>query len=63
MSIRFLTKDYYVALQKVEKLEAELAAAPYDKRTGIEEELRIARAEKIQLRRMLDGAIDNARND
>ena len=63
MSIRFLTKDYYAALQKVDKLEAQLAAASLDKKPGLEEKLRVARAEKTQLRRMLDGAIDNVRND
>jgi hypothetical protein len=63
MSIRFIAKDYYQALKRVEQLAAEFASAPMDKKPRIEEKLRKATAEKIHLRRILDGAIDNARDD
>ena len=57
MSIKLLARDLYRLQQEVERLEEKLAAAPADKRAGIEEALRKARAEKQSVRRALDGQV------
>lgn len=55
MSIRLIAKELYRAQKEVERLEAELAAAPYEKQDAIKDKLRKAKAEWQQIRRMLDG--------
>jgi len=57
MSIKLLARDLYRLQQEVERLEEKLAAAPAEKRAGIEEALRRTRAEKQSVRRALDGQI------
>jgi hypothetical protein len=57
MSIKLLARDLYRLQQQVERLEKELAAAPVEKRSQLEETLRRVRAEKMSLRRALDGQI------
>jgi len=56
MSIQLLAKDLYRLIKEVERLEAALAAAPPDERAALQQRLNIARAEKSQLRRALDGS-------
>ncbi|MEJ2156566.1 MAG: hypothetical protein P8X96_14600 [Desulfobacteraceae bacterium] len=58
MSIKLLAKDLYRLQQEVDRLEAALAAATLDERVGLEEKLRVARAQKAQLRRVLDGRLE-----
>jgi hypothetical protein len=57
MSIRLLARDLYRLQKTVERLEEELAVAPLEKRAEIEESLRRTRAEKVSVRRALDGQI------
>lgn len=58
MSIRLLARDLYRCQQKVSQLEKKLAAATPENKARLEEELRNARSERDQLRRILDGQID-----
>lgn len=59
MSIRLLARDLYRLQQRVDRLEAELAnASSPDRREDIQAQLRAARAERNQLRRVLDGQKD-----
>lgn len=57
MSIKLLARDLYRLQQQIERLEKELAQAPVDKHGEIETALRSLRAEKMSLRRALDGQI------
>ncbi len=57
MSIKLLAKDLYSLQKEVDRLEAEMAAAPITARTRLEEQLRIVRAQREQLRRALDGKL------
>jgi hypothetical protein len=59
MSIRLLAKDLYRLQQEVDKLEKELAEAPFDQQEKLQERLRSARAERDRLRRVLDGQKDS----
>ncbi len=58
MSIRLLAKDLYRLHREVEKLEKQLQQAAPEKKAALEERLRRARAEKEELRRILDGQLD-----
>ncbi|MGD9235311.1 MAG: hypothetical protein PVF09_01485 [Desulfobacterales bacterium] len=58
MSIKGIARDLYRLQQAVDVLEKKLASAPTDKRVDIERQLRKARAEHLQLRRILDGQLD-----
>lgn len=58
MSIRLLARDLYRVQQEVERLERELQDAPLDRRPGIEDRLRRARAERTRLRRTMEGQKD-----
>ncbi len=55
MSIRMIAKELYHLQREVEKLEAEIESAPSHEREAIEERLRIARAERDRMRKILDG--------
>jgi hypothetical protein len=59
MSIRLIAKDLYRLHQEVDRLEAELAAAPISKQEAIQAKLRQARAERDRLRATLDGRKDS----
>ena len=59
MSIRLIAKDLYRLHQEVERLEAELAAAPISKQEAIQIKLHQARAERDRLRAALDGRKDS----
>ncbi len=54
MSIRLIAKDLYQAVKEVEKLEQQLAKAPFEKRAILENLLRKAKAEERQIRNMLE---------
>ena len=58
MSIRLIARELYQLRQKVEALEAGLASASYEKRVVLEQQLRKAREEMAQMRKILDGRID-----
>ncbi len=58
MSIRLLARELYRCQQKVGELEKKLAASAPENKARLEEELRNARSERDQLRRILDGQID-----
>jgi len=58
MSIQLIARELYQLRQQVEALEKELAAAPFDKRIGLEKKLQRARDEMQQMRKILDGRID-----
>jgi len=55
MSIRLIALELYKAQQLVDQLEKELEKAAPGAKDGIREKLRIARAEMMQLRKILDG--------
>ena len=57
MSIKLLAKDLYRLQKKVDRLAKEMAAAPLTARKGLEERLRVAKAERERLRRALDGKL------
>ena len=57
MSIKLLAKELYRLQKEVDRLEAEMAAVPMMERTRLEEQLRIAKAQREQLRRALDGKL------
>jgi hypothetical protein len=57
VSIKLLARELYRAQQVVERHEKALAEAPAASKPAISELLRQARAERDQLRRMLDGQI------
>ncbi len=58
MSIRLLAQDLYRVQQEVERLERELQEASADRKPGIEDRLRQARAERTRLRRTMEGQKD-----
>ena len=58
MSIRLIAVDLYKAIKKVEEIEDAIAQAPWEKREALKEKLRRAKAERDQMRRILDGQKD-----
>lgn len=54
MSLRLVARDLYRAIKEVEKLEKKIADTPYEKREGLENMLRKAKAEERQIRGMLE---------
>ena len=58
MSIRLIAVDLYKTIQKVAEIEAALAQAPWEKREALKAKLRRAKAERDQMRRILDGQKD-----
>jgi hypothetical protein len=57
MSIRMLAREYYQSQLEVERLQRQLAKAPWRERPAIEDALRQACSQKDRLRRVLDGCI------
>ena len=58
MSIRMLAKDLYDLIKKVESLEKKIAELPpssFEKIERLNEELRVLKGERDDIRRMLDG--------
>ncbi len=60
MSLRDLARALYRAQQQVERLEKLLLSAPPEKETAIQLELQEARAERLQLQKMVDGRKDSS---
>ncbi|MHB1015012.1 MAG: hypothetical protein ACYC2W_07015 [Desulfurivibrionaceae bacterium] len=60
MSLRDLARTLYRAQQQVERLEKLLLAAPPEQETSIRLELEEARAERLQLQKMIDGRKDSS---
>ncbi len=58
MSIRLLAQEYYELYREVESLKREIAITPFEKQVEFKERLRRKKAEKIRIRRLLDGKID-----
>jgi hypothetical protein len=58
MSIRLIAKDLYRLQQEVEHLEKQIENAPFDKKEKLKDQLRKVKAERDQIRRMLDGSKD-----
>ena len=60
MSLRDLARELYRAQQQVERLEKLLLSATPEEETAIQCELQDARAERLQLQKMIDGRKDSA---
>jgi hypothetical protein len=58
MSIRLIAIDLYRLIRNVAAIEKELANAPLKKRDALRDKLRRAKAERDQVRRILDGQKD-----
>jgi hypothetical protein len=56
MSVRMIARDLYRLQQEVERLESELKACSLAKREELEDHLRKARAERDQVKRLLEGS-------
>ncbi|MFP5214036.1 MAG: hypothetical protein ACLGPL_11735 [Acidobacteriota bacterium] len=58
MSIRMLAREYYQTKKQVEALEKMLAELPgrAPERGDLEMRVRVARAEELRLKKMIDGA-------
>jgi len=59
MSIRMIAVDLYRLIRHVSEIEKELANAPLNRRDALQDKLRRAKAERDQMRRMLDGQKDD----
>ena len=55
MSIRMIAVDLYRAIRNVSEIEQELMQAPLEKREALKDKLRRAKAERDQMRRILEG--------
>jgi hypothetical protein len=58
MSIRLLAQDLYRLQQEVDALRERLIKASPDEVEDLQEQLRKIEAERLRLRRILDGRID-----
>jgi len=58
MSIRMIAVDLYRTIREVAEIEQALANAPMEKREALKDKLRQAKAERDQMRRILDGRKD-----
>lgn len=58
MSIRLLARDLYRLHREVEELEKQLEETAPGQRDAIKEKLRRAKAEKEELRKILNGQLD-----
>lgn len=56
--LREIAKDLYRLQQEVEALEKQLGTAPREELAEIESQLKKAKAERLRLRRILDGQLD-----
>ena len=55
MSIRMIARELYELQKEVAELEQEIESAPSREREPIRERLRIAKAERDRMRKILDG--------
>lgn len=60
MSLKDVARDLYRSQQQVERLEKLLLSATPEEETTIQCELRDARAERLQLQKMIDGRKDSS---
>ena len=60
MSLRDLARELYRAQQQVERLEKLLLSASPEEEVGIQHELEEARAERLQLQKIIDGRKDSS---
>lgn len=60
MSLRDLARELYRAQQQVERLEKLLLSASPAEETKLRRELEEARAERLQLQKMIDGRKDSS---
>ncbi len=58
MSIRLIAQDLYRLQQEVDALRKRLLEAPTEEKEALQERLRRVEAERVRLRRILDGRID-----
>jgi hypothetical protein len=58
MSLRLIAQELYRIIREVEKLEKELLDAPAQKHEMLKDRLRMAKAERDQMRRTLEGSKD-----
>lgn len=58
MSLRLIAKDLYKLQQAVDRLEKQVADDPAHKRDELRLALARAKAERDQMRRILDGRLD-----
>ena len=58
MSLQLIARDRYRFQQEVDRLEKELAESPPARRDALKLKLAMAKAERDQMRRMLDGRLD-----
>ena len=56
MTIKLIARDLYRLEQEVEKLEDQLKNTPAGERREIEDQLRKRKAERNQMRRILEGS-------
>ena len=56
MSIRMIARDLYRLQQEVERLERELKTTPLKEKDEIKDRLRKLKAERDQVRRILEGS-------
>jgi len=56
MSIRLIARDLYLLQQRVERLEKQLSNTTLEKREELEDQLRMARAERDRMQKILNGA-------
>jgi vacuolar-type H+-ATPase subunit D/Vma8 len=60
MSLKALARELYRSQQQVERLEKLLLSATPEEETAIQCELQDARAERLQLQKMIDGRKDSS---
>lgn len=58
MSLKLIARDLYRRQQAVDRLERELSDSPPAKHDAIQWKLARAKAERDQMRKMLDGHLD-----
>ncbi len=56
MSIQLIARDLYRLIREVEDLEKQIQEAPVESRAVFEDRLRRLKAEREELRRMLEGS-------
>lgn len=59
MSIRMIAVDLYRLIRNVSEIEKKLANAPLNRREALRDKLHRAKAERDQMRRILDGQKDD----
>lgn len=58
MSIRLIAKDLYRCMREVESLEKQVQNAPPEERSALMDRLQKLKAEREELRRILEGSKD-----